>query len=162
MQGYEFGGGYKSDAEVAADYEGLARLLADTRAAFDESHSKATAAGSSTARRRIITLAYYPDGRQEVHLATMKQHVDLMHMMTYDQGSGHHSSFEFAERSARLGMYSKTRLAFLNCYRHYLTPTPSICPPRLATRHFQAPRPAAHARTPVLRPQLGHGRVDDI
>ena len=52
--GYAFGSGYAAEAEVLKDYEGLAALLADMRAALGP--------------RACITAAYYPDGRQEALL----------------------------------------------------------------------------------------------
>ena len=75
--GYDFRRGYLPEAEVEADYDGLAALCAETRAAL--------AAGA------VITMAYYPDGRQERLLAARRvpASVDLMHMMTYDQHGAH-------------------------------------------------------------------------
>ncbi len=89
--GYDFRRGYLPEAEVEADYDGLAALCAETRAAL--------AAGA------VITMAYYPDGRQERLLAARRvpASVDLMHMMTYDQHGAQHSSREFAARAVRLG-----------------------------------------------------------
>ena len=81
-----FGGGYQADDAVAEDYRGLNALLLETRAAFAPSG-------------RVVTLAYYPDGRQERMLAPMAQHVDAMHVMAYDQG-GNHSTYEFAQQVA--------------------------------------------------------------
>ncbi|CAE6914283.1 unnamed protein product [Symbiodinium sp. CCMP2592] len=54
---------------------------------------------------KVITMAYYPDGRQE---QLLKEHriaevVDLLHMMSYDQGGGHHSSMDYGKRSADQG-----------------------------------------------------------
>jgi GH18 family chitinase len=79
--GFVFGSGYQSEDDVEADYQGLEKLLADTRAAFDAAAAKAPT-GSIAARRRLITLAYYPDGKQEQLLAPMQRYVDMMHMMT--------------------------------------------------------------------------------
>ena len=72
--GYAFGSGYKAEAEVDADYAGLRALLQDTADAFRESG-------------RVITMAYYPDGRQEQLFAAggYAQWAELMHMMAYDQ-----------------------------------------------------------------------------
>ena len=53
---------------------------------------------------RSITLAYYPDGRQEALLAAggAAAHVDLMHAMTYDAGgAGGHSPMSLAETAIR-------------------------------------------------------------
>ena len=62
---------------------------------LDES-CRALALGDAAA----ITLAYYPDGRQERLFAArgVAAHVDLMHMMTYDQGGAHHSPMALADR----------------------------------------------------------------
>jgi chitinase len=84
--GYSFGHGYGSEGDVKKDYEGLKDLLIDTR----------TMLGS----KKIITLAYYPDTRQEkifleTGIATNDHLVDLMHIMAYDQSGGHHSSYQF-------------------------------------------------------------------
>ena len=55
---------------------------------------------------QVITMAYYPDVRQETLLAAgnLSGAVDLMHMMTYDQGGGHHSTYKFAETAAQQGV----------------------------------------------------------
>lgn len=52
--GYSFRGGYKAQAEVDADYQGLYALLRETRRAFTDAASRA----------RVITMAYYPDVKQ--------------------------------------------------------------------------------------------------
>jgi chitinase len=90
--GYAFGTGYKAQPEVDADYAGLRGLLEDTHAAFE---------GSG----RAITMAYYPDGRQESLFAAggYAQWVDLMHMMAYDQSGEHHSTLEFGRKVAAQG-----------------------------------------------------------
>ena len=90
--GYAFGSGYKAEAEVDADYAGLRALLQDTADAFRESG-------------RVITMAYYPDGRQEQLFAAggYAQWAELMHMMAYDQSGGHHSSLEFGRKVATQG-----------------------------------------------------------
>ena len=89
--GYDFRRGYLPEEEIRRDYEGLIKLLRETRAAFDASG-------------RALTLAYYPDGRQERLLNELGAPalVDAMHMMAYDQG-GEHSTWEFAEEKARQG-----------------------------------------------------------
>ena len=89
--GYDFKTGYASDDVLLRDYKGLKRLLKLLHAAFEPSG-------------RIITLAYYPDKRQE---GLIKDHgfgkyVANMHMMSYDQ-QGKHSTWEFAERVAKQG-----------------------------------------------------------
>ena len=86
--GYEFGRGY-DEAETKKDYAGLYELLGETAAAFE-------AAGL------VLTLAYYPDGRQEQLLAKAAHHVSLMHMMSYD-APGRHSTWDLAEKAAKQG-----------------------------------------------------------
>ena len=64
----------------------LFKLLEETHAAFAPSG-------------RVITMAYYPDGRQE-RLFTqygVGKYVANMHAMSYDQG-GKHSTYEFANQ----------------------------------------------------------------
>jgi len=80
--GFRFGTGYQADEAVATDYRGLEALLRETQAAFRPSG-------------RLVTIAYYPDRRQEGFLAPLAQYVDAMHMMAYDQGA-RHSTYEFA------------------------------------------------------------------
>ena len=89
--GYVLGRGYLPDAEVTKDYEGLFKLLEETHAAFAPSG-------------RVITMAYYPDGRQERLLMQggAPLWLEAMHMMSYDQGE-RHSTWEFAEKVARQG-----------------------------------------------------------
>eukprot|EP00439_Symbiodinium_sp_Y106_P081259 s72_g20.t1 len=111
--GYRFGQGYLSEEEVNADYKGLSKLVFSTRAMFAKHKWNS----------KVITMAYYPDGRQEQllkeHRAPERRHgqsttsierpaaeswvVDLLHMMSYDQGGGHHSSTEYGKRSADQG-----------------------------------------------------------
>jgi len=88
--GYQFGRGYLSDDEVQADYKGLARLVRGTKKYFPT---------------KTVTLAYYPDGRQEELLKQygVDQVVDLMHMMSYDAGGEQHSSWELGKRSVDQG-----------------------------------------------------------
>lgn len=98
--GYRFGQGYQADEAVARDYRGLEALLQETRQAFEPSG-------------RLVTMAYYPDKRQESMLAPMARYTDAMHMMAYDQ-AGRHSTFEFARgvamRAAELLPPSKVTL----------------------------------------------------
>jgi len=58
--------------------------------------------GSST---KVVTMAYYPDGKQEQLLKQYKidQRVDLMHMMTYDAHGEQHSSMQLATKSVDQG-----------------------------------------------------------
>jgi GH18 family chitinase len=82
--GYAFGQGYGTESEVKKDYQGLLDLIIETRKAL----------GSSS----TISLAYYPDRRQEQVLldTTIASIVDFLHIMAYDQSGGdHHSSYEF-------------------------------------------------------------------
>ncbi len=69
--GYKFGHGYLSDTLVAADYSGLQALVQETRKAFGPA--------------RTITLAYYPDTRQEALIMQYRlaDSVDLLHSMAY-------------------------------------------------------------------------------
>ena len=94
--GYDFGRGYLPDSELRADYDGLGKLLRETRAAFSE----------GSARARSITMAYYPDGRQEQLLFEHDAHryVNLLHMMSYDQGGEQHSSYAFGKLAVKRGL----------------------------------------------------------
>ena len=89
--GYSFGSGYASDEAVRRDYAGLAKLVKALHTAFEPSG-------------RVLTLAYYPDGKQERLLLEhgMTKHVHFMHMMSYDQ-PGEHSTLEFAQRVGAQG-----------------------------------------------------------
>ena len=62
--GYTFGRGYAPHNVVAAEYAGLAALVQETRKAFDSDENLSSA--------DTITLAYYPDGRQETLLQEHK------------------------------------------------------------------------------------------
>jgi len=86
--GYRMGLGYLEEKEVLKDYEGLASLLKETKLLFKESG-------------RVVTMAYYPDTRQESLLALVDavSHVDLIHSMSYDQGGAQHSPRELAEKT---------------------------------------------------------------
>ncbi|CAE8646563.1 unnamed protein product, partial [Polarella glacialis] len=54
---------------------------------------------------KVITLAYYPDGRQEQLFKqyNLDEHADLLHMMSYDAGGEQHSSLELGQKSADQG-----------------------------------------------------------
>jgi len=80
--------GYLEEKEVLKDYEGLASLLRETKLLFKESG-------------RVVTVAYYPDTRQEslLTLVDAHRHVDLLHSMSYDQGGAQHSPRELAEKT---------------------------------------------------------------
>jgi hypothetical protein len=58
-------------------------------------------------RSKQLTLAYYPDGKQEALLAKLKlgNHVDLFHAMSYDASGPQHSSFELAEQVKELNCF---------------------------------------------------------
>jgi len=88
--GYRMGLGYLEEKEVLKDYEGLASLLRETKLLFKESG-------------RVVTVAYYPDTRQEslLTLVDAHRHVDLLHSMSYDQGGAQHSPRELAEKTIK-------------------------------------------------------------
>lgn len=89
--GYTFGSGYQSDEQVERDYKGLKRLLKALHAALSPSG-------------RIVTMAYYPDGKQEQLMMKhgFDKYVTNMHMMAYDQGA-QHSTWDFGQRVAKQG-----------------------------------------------------------
>ncbi|CAK9018963.1 Probable chitinase 2 [Durusdinium trenchii] len=93
--GYRFGQGYLAESEVKADYEGLSKLVFETRQMYVD---KGWA-------NKAITMAYYPDSRQEQLLRDhgIAEQADLLHMMSYDQGGTHHSSLEYGRKSADQG-----------------------------------------------------------
>jgi GH18 family chitinase len=90
--GYVFGRGYSSDKEIEKDYYSFGELIKLLRREL----------GAEAA----ITLAYYPDGRQERMLVRhgSPESLDLLHMMTYDQPGQDHSSFAFARKSMLQGI----------------------------------------------------------
>lgn len=92
--GYAFGRGYLSEDEIRKDYSGLSRLIKETKLLF-----------LSATRPRTVTMAYYPDTRQEQLIKDYKldKYVDMMHMMTYDQSGAQHSSMELATKSITQG-----------------------------------------------------------
>ena len=98
--GYSFGKGYSNNDKVMQDYSGLLKLLRETREAFDAYQDR-----KRSLRRLELTMAYYPDGRQEklIKFFEMEKYVDYFHMMAYDQHGEQHSSFEFAMKSVDLG-----------------------------------------------------------
>ena len=83
--GFRFGQGYLSNDEIVADYAGLEHLMRDLR--------------QSLPNDAVLSLAYYPDGRQEVLLRPIARWVDFMHSMAYDANGPEHSSFDLAERT---------------------------------------------------------------
>lgn len=86
--GYRMGMGYLEEKEILKDYEGLASLVKETTKVLEE-------------QGKVVTLAYYPDTRQESLLALVgaPQHVSLLHSMSYDQGGAQHSPRELAEKT---------------------------------------------------------------
>ena len=88
--GYRMGRGYLEEKEILKDYEGLAKLISETKTLF---------AGSN----RVVSMAYYPDTRQErlMHLFGLDEEVDLMFSMSYDQGAPQHSSRELAKQTLK-------------------------------------------------------------
>merc|ERR1711871_81412 len=94
--GYSFQHGYSNDKVVNDDYQGLYYLVKETREVFDQYTKNSNRGG-----KMGITLAYYPDGRQETLFLKFKiaEYVDYMHMMTYDQHGKQHSSYDFAAKS---------------------------------------------------------------
>ena len=89
--GYSFQRGYDNKL-VEKEYDSLLELVKRLRARIGVS--------------KVITMAYYPDGRQEQYLAHRKfaDYIDYFHMMTYDQSGGHHSTYELAARSIQQGI----------------------------------------------------------
>ena len=89
--GFAFGSGYQADEAVEREYKGLRRLLKLLHGAFAPSG-------------RIVTMAYYPDQRQEQLIMKhgLHRYVANLHMMAYDQG-GKHSTWEFGQKVARQG-----------------------------------------------------------
>lgn len=85
--GFAFGTGYASDKEAKADYRGLQLLVKQTRKALGDNAT--------------LTLAYYPDGKQEAALVEghFAEYVDLFHAMTYDAPGVQHSPMELAQRA---------------------------------------------------------------
>eukprot|EP00239_Pterosperma_sp_CCMP1384_P008036 CAMPEP_0197857888 /NCGR_PEP_ID=MMETSP1438-20131217/31314_1 /TAXON_ID=1461541 /ORGANISM="Pterosperma sp., Strain CCMP1384" /LENGTH=473 /DNA_ID=CAMNT_0043473881 /DNA_START=180 /DNA_END=1601 /DNA_ORIENTATION=+ len=69
------------------DFENLGKLVQETRAAFNASGRK----------NLVLTVAYYPDGHQDVRMAANNiwEHADMLHMMAFDQDE-QHSTFEYA------------------------------------------------------------------
>ena len=88
--GYRMGRGYLEEKEILKDYEGLAKLISETKTLF---------AGSN----RVVSMAYYPDTRQErlMHLFGLDEEVDLMFSMSYDQGAPQHSSRDLARQTLK-------------------------------------------------------------
>jgi GH18 family chitinase len=85
--GFAFGRGYGDEATVEAEWAALAALVRETKAAGV----------------RVVTLAYYPDGRQERLLAAhrLDTSADLLHAMSYDQPGAQHSPLSLAHDVVR-------------------------------------------------------------
>lgn len=96
--GYAFGRGYKEKELVDADYRGLKDLVLDTRKAFLEANK----GKNKKNKLKTITMAYYPDTRQEQLLVDfgISDIVDYMHSMSYDQSGEHHSTLAFGKKTA--------------------------------------------------------------
>jgi len=88
--GYRMGRGYLDEKEIMKDYEGLAKLIKETKSLFAESE-------------RFVSMAYYPDTRQErlMRLFGLDEEVDLMYSMSYDQGAPNHSSRDLAKQTIK-------------------------------------------------------------
>lgn len=92
------GKGYADEKQTKQEYDGFLSLVQKTR-----EHLPADT---------VITLAYYPDKKQEnmLKLRGFDNMVDYLHMMTYDQqtGTNHltHSTLEFAQASVQQGLQS--------------------------------------------------------
>jgi len=84
--GYIMGKGYMPEDGIRREYEGFGKLLKETREVLGKEAS--------------ITLAYYPDGRQEKLLMDIGaiKYVNSMHSMAYDQ-NGKHSTMELAKKT---------------------------------------------------------------
>ncbi len=78
-------GSYSADDLVEAEYTALRAFVVEAAAALHP---------------RVLTLAYYPDGRQEAQLAPIASHLAAMHAMVYD-APHRHSTYDFAVRAAR-------------------------------------------------------------
>jgi GH18 family chitinase len=106
--GFAFGSGYASDAEARADYRGLRMLVTALRRALGP--------------KAALTLAYYPDTKQEAALAAgnFARDVDLMHAMSYDAPGAQHAPRTLADsvitnaRAAGLPLHKVT--VGLPCY----------------------------------------------
>ena len=86
--GYDFRTGYQQDALLENDWKGLASVVRKLHQALWPSG-------------RIVTMAYYPDKKQEALIMKHELHeyVTNLHMMAYDQ-PGRHSTWDFAARVA--------------------------------------------------------------
>ena len=99
--GYEFGRGYGQVVDVEKDYSGLANLIRETRKQLNILEAANNV--MTKIDPYILTMAYYPDGKQERMLFRGKIHkkVDYMHMMTYDQSDPMHSTYDFTVRAIK-------------------------------------------------------------
>jgi chitinase len=85
--GFNFESGYTNDLKkLRTDWDTLRDLIIETKKAFGDP-------------RGIVTVAYYPDGKQEKEMKTrqLDKHADLLHAMTYDQSGKQHSPIKLAE-----------------------------------------------------------------
>ena len=105
---YVMGQGYMHPSAVRKDYEGLAAMLKQLRATLGDATPLTLAyvcpricdghiTGMPNPSVFVGLARYYPDRTQEPLLARggAGATVDLMHMMSYDQGGAHHSSREW-------------------------------------------------------------------
>eukprot|EP00037_Helgoeca_nana_P024780 m.265703 g.265703 ORF g.265703 m.265703 type:complete len:341 (-) comp26755_c0_seq1:3310-4332(-) len=93
LHGVDYNWEYPKDAK---EWAGLFKLIVETRAAFALSHDPTM----------VISMAYYPDTRQEALLAAATDAVDAldyMHMMSYDQPK-EHSTWEFGKQAVEQGV----------------------------------------------------------
>ena len=105
--GYSFSQGYLPEADVQADYAGLAALVKETREAFAAAQKQAEADEGNPGDGWFpdtVTLAYYPDTRQERLLAAHglldpRHGAHLLHAMAYDtNGNEGHSSLNYGRK----------------------------------------------------------------
>ncbi len=96
--------------EVEKDYSGLSQLVSETRKQLNLLEAANSALGAKD--RYLLTLAYYPDGRQEnmLYRGKVHLHADYLHMMTYDQSGAMHSTYEFAAKAIKQAIGNETKL----------------------------------------------------
>lgn len=102
LHGVDYNWEYPKDGK---EWTGLFKLIVETRAAFKASHDPSM----------VISMAYYPDKRQEALMAKATPAVDAldyMHMMSYDQ-HGQHSTWEFGKQAVDQGIEAKLPAAKL-------------------------------------------------
>ena len=104
---FSVGKGYADAATVKAEFDCLAGLVTATRKAF----AKLEEDGGGP--RKVITMAYYPDGRQEAELKSrgLDEACDLLHAMTYDAPGANHSPVSLAETAVANAKAAGLRLS---------------------------------------------------